>query len=125
VTRRVLDVGQCQADHGAIRGLLEVHFGAEVVQAHGLDDTLAHLRAGRFDLLLINRKLDADSSDGMDVLRAIKADPRFSDQPVMLVTNYAQHQQAALAAGAVPGFGKAQLDAAETRAALARVLEGA
>ena len=56
--------------------------------------------------MLINRKLDADYSDGLEILRAIKADPHMAAVPVMLVTNYAEHQDAAVAAGAVRGFGK-------------------
>ncbi len=59
-----------------------------------------------FDLVLINRKLDADYSDGLEILQAIKADPQMAAVPVMLVTNYAEHQDAAVAAGAVRGFGK-------------------
>jgi CheY-like chemotaxis protein len=122
MTKRVLDVGQCQPDHGAIRRLVQGEFGAEVVQADRLDDALAQLRTGRFDLVLINRKLDVDYSDGIDILRAIKADAELASTPVMLDTNYAEHQQAAVAAGAEPGFGKAELGLPETREKLGRFL---
>jgi two-component system chemotaxis response regulator CheY len=65
------------------------------------------LRQGAYDLVLINRKLDADYSDGLEIVRAIKADPQLtSSVPVMLVTNYPEHQDAAVAAGAARGFGK-------------------
>jgi hypothetical protein len=40
----------------------------------------------------------------------------------MLITNYPEHQDAAIAAGAVRGFGKKELAAAETHAKLASVL---
>lgn len=120
--KRVLDVGQCQADHAAIRRLIERDFGAEVVQAHSLREALDALRRGRFDLVLVNRKLDADYSDGIDVLRALKQDTALAAVSVMLVTNYAEHQQAAVAAGAEPGFGKAALNATETRDRLRRFL---
>jgi hypothetical protein len=53
--KRVLDVGQCSFDHSAIRRLVADAFGAEVVQAHHLTDTLARLREERFDLVLVNR----------------------------------------------------------------------
>ncbi len=72
MTKRVLDVGQCGPDHAAIRRLVQGTFGAEVVQADRLDDALAALRKQSFHLVLINRKLDIDYSDGIDVLRAIK-----------------------------------------------------
>ena len=119
---KVLDVGQCVPDHAAIRRLIEGTFGAQVRQTHGPTDTLAAMRQEPFDLVLINRKLDADYSDGMDILQAIKADPQLSATPVMLVTNYAEHQQLAIAAGAEPGFGKAQLTSPTTLERLGRFL---
>jgi CheY-like chemotaxis protein len=103
--KRVLSVGQCAADDAAIARLIERNFDATVVPVPGTDEALAALRAARFDL------------------RAIKADPQFRAAPVMLVTNYTEHQQAAIEAGAEPGFGKLEYDRPETRAKLARFLE--
>jgi CheY-like chemotaxis protein len=120
--KRVLDVGNCVPDHAAIRRLLEGTFGAEVVQTHDLAGTLAELRRGQFDLVLINRKLDQDYSDGMEILRQIKADAKLSAVPVMLITNYPEHQQAAVAAGALLGFGKLELASPLTRARLGAAL---
>jgi CheY-like chemotaxis protein len=120
--KKVLDVGQCSPDHGAIRRLIEGHFAAQVVQAHSGPEALEHLRAGGFDLVLINRKLDADYSDGMEIIREIKADPALAAVPVMLVSNYPEYQTAAAAAGAEPGFGKAELHDPATRERLKRFL---
>jgi two-component system chemotaxis response regulator CheY len=120
--RRVLDVGNCRPDHAAIRRLVVDGFGAEVVQAHGLDDALAALRGGAFDLVLVNRKLDRDYSDGIEIIKAVKADPALADTTMMLITNYADHQDAAVAAGAERGFGKLEFDAAATRERLEKFL---
>lgn len=114
MAKRVLDVGQCNPDHGSICRLIEQNFPATVERTHEMQDTLQALRAKRCDLILINRKLDLDYSDGMEILRAIKADPDLSAIPVMLVTNYPEFQQAAIAEGAVPGFGKDDLRSPET-----------
>ncbi|HEY1599759.1 MAG TPA: response regulator [Pirellulales bacterium] len=122
MAKRVLDVGQCGPDHAAIRRLLSSRFGAEVVQAHGPTDALAHLRREPFSLVLINRKLDADYSDGLEILNAIKADPALSSVPVMLVSNYADAQATAVEAGAITGFGKAELGRPETEEKLRGVL---
>lgn len=122
MSRRVLDVGQCSFDHGAIRRLVEGSFDATVVQAHGLDDTLEELRAQQYDLVLVNRKLDADYSDGMEILKTIKADPALAAVPVMLVTNYPEHQHLAVASGGEPGFGKNGISKPETRELLAKFL---
>jgi CheY-like chemotaxis protein len=119
---RVLDVGNCVPDHAAIRGMLEKMFRADVVQADGPDDALSALRNEPFDLVLVNRKLDQDYSDGLEVIKRIKADARLKSVPCMLVTNYADQQQLAVAAGAEYGFGKKELYADETQSRLARFL---
>jgi CheY-like chemotaxis protein len=112
--KRVLDVGNCSPDHGAISALLKKQFGAEAVQAHGPGDAMTALRTGRFDLVLVNRKLDQDYSDGLEIIKQIKADKALAATPCMLITNYAEHQAAAVAAGAEPGFGKLSLSTPET-----------
>jgi two-component system chemotaxis response regulator CheY len=122
---RVLDVGNCVPDHAAIRGMLERQFKADVRQAHGPDDALRLLRQEPFDLVLVNRKLDQDYSDGLDIIQAIKADPQLGATPCMLVTNYEDQQQVAVQAGAVPGFGKKTLYAPETQERLAQFLSPA
>lgn len=75
-----------------------------------------------FDLVLINRLLDADGSSAMDVLSALKASPSTGQIPVMVVSNFEDAQSAAVKAGAVQGFGKAALDTLETKTLLAEYL---
>ena len=120
--KRILDVGQCGPDHATITSYLTEHFDCQIVQTHALEDTLAALKSSAFDLVLINRKLDRDYSDGVDIIKEIKADPQIVDVPVMLVTNYPEHQQAAIASGAVMGFGKLEYEKPETLARLKAVL---
>ena len=122
MTKRVLDVGQCGPDHAAIQACLKRHFDCEVTAAEGLDDTLAQLRGGPIDLVLVNRKLDRDYSDGVEIIRFLKASPRTAGVPVMMVTNYANHQDEAVAAGALRGFGEFELDSDQTYQKLAAVL---
>jgi CheY-like chemotaxis protein len=122
MTKRVLDVGNCVPDHAAIRTLLERTFGAEVVQTHGPDDTLAELKGGKFNLVLVNRKLDQDYSDGLDIVKSVKADASLAKTPVMLITNYEDHQSVAVAAGAEPGFGKLSLNTPQTLERLGKFL---
>jgi CheY-like chemotaxis protein len=123
MTKHVLDVGSCPPDHAAIRELIESQFDAVVLQAHQATDAIAVLRQQPFDLVLVNRKLDLDYSDGMEVIRQIKGTPDVANVPVMLVTNYEDHQQQAMQAGAARGFGKLSLAAAATRKLLSRFLE--
>jgi len=123
MAKRVLDVGNCVPDHGAIRALLERTFGAVVLQTHGFGDTLALLHEGPVDLVLVNRKLDQDYSDGLEIIRAIKADPQLARIPCMLITNDPDQQDVAVAAGAEYGFGKKELHAATTHQRLAGILK--
>jgi two-component system chemotaxis response regulator CheY len=123
MTKQVLDVGQCVPDHAAIRRLLESNFQVHVVQTDSLAETLDELRRRPFDLVLINRKLDLDYTDGIEILRAMKSDPELAPIPVMLVTNFAEHQQLAIEAGAVPGFGKNDLRSPATLAKLKAILD--
>ena len=114
MSKKVLDVGNCGPDFGAISRFLTTNFDCQVDQADHLEDTQAKLRKGDYALVLINRKLDCDYTDGIEILKQIKADDQLSGVPVMLVTNLAEHQDAAVAAGAERGFGKLEFEEAET-----------
>lgn len=112
--KTVIDCGNCGPDHNSIRNMIQSHFDAVVQQTHGSEDTLRRLRQGDVDLVIVNRKLDRDYSDGIEVIRQIKSDAQGADVPVMLISNYEEHQQAAVAIGAVPGFGKLALSDPKT-----------
>ena len=122
MTKRVLDVGNCGFDHAAIRRVIEGHFDAQVDQADQTTDALQLLGCHDYALILVNRKLDCDYSDGLRVIRAIKDRPEYAHLPVMMITNFAEHQAAATAAGAVEGFGKNSLEDIETIDRLAAFL---
>ncbi len=113
-SRRVLSVGQCGFDHGTISRVLRDTFAAEVVAADSSAQALTLLQQGAFDLVLVNRVFDRDGSPGLDLIRRIKADDKAGTVPVMLVSNFADAQDQAVSAGAVPGFGKGALQAPET-----------
>lgn len=76
------------------------------------------LKSRTVDLVTVNRKLDRDYTDGMEVIKQIKADPETKHVPVMLVTNYDEHQQSAMAEGAVEGFGKLSITEPATKTKL-------
>lgn len=124
MTRRVLSVGQCGMDHGSLSRLIASNFDARVDAADDLADTLAQLRAAKYDLVLVNRQLDLDGSDGLEIIRTLKADAELAPIPVMLVTNYPDYQARAVADGAESGFGKNELSSLATKEKLARFLAG-
>jgi CheY-like chemotaxis protein len=120
--KRVLDIGNCVPDFSAITRYLTKNFDCEVLQADAADDALQILREQPVDLITVNRKLDCDYSDGIEVVRQIKADPKLKDIPVMLITNYAEHQEEAMAIGAIRGFGKLEYGKPETLQRLQPIL---
>lgn len=115
MAKTLVDCGNCGPDYNAIRQMANANFNATVIQTHGAEDTIEVLRSRHVDLVTVNRKLDRDYSDGMEVIRQIKADPELASIPVMLITNYEEQQQLAAQLGAVPGFGKLALREPATR----------
>lgn len=111
----VLDVGQCDYDHGRIRSFLEV-MGCEVKRAHSAADATNALSHGVVSLVLVNRILDRDGSDGIALIADLAK--QGSQQPsaptVMLISNYPEYQEKAVALGAAYGFGKSELERPET-----------
>jgi len=122
VKRKVLDVGQCNADNSQISGLLQKHFDVQVDRSHSLDQAIESATSTKYDLILINRLLDADGSEGMDVLNSLKNNSASAETPVMIVSNYQEAQDKAVASGAVAGFGKSALNSPETLERLTQYL---
>ncbi len=118
----VLSVGQCDFDHGNISRLLQREFGAKVERAALADEAIAAAGRARYDLVLVNRILDSDGSTGLEVIRRLRESPATTDLPVMLVSNFADAQEQAVALGARPGFGKNGLEDGSTIARLRQVL---
>jgi len=113
--RKILSVGQCAADHATLARFFTTQYKADLVPAQTTDEALERLRQETFDLVLVNRLLDADGSPGLDLIRAMQAEAALRPVPVMLVSNYEEAQAQAVTAGARPGFGKAGLTDPATR----------
>ena len=123
MTNTVLDIGNCNPDHDAIVKMLTSNFDVVVLRAHELCDALQLLSEKKVDLIVINRKLDIDYSDGIEILRHLKQDAAYKGIPTMIITNYAEQQLAAVAEGAEYGFGKLQYSEPATRDRLSRFLD--
>jgi len=113
---RVLLVGHCTPDAYALKSAVRRALGEpEVIAVNDDADLAAKLRVA--SLLLVNRALDGDFPDdtGVELIARVAS----SGIPAMLVSNFADAQAAALAAGARSGFGKKDLNS-EKAAALIR-----
>ena len=102
---RILSVGQCGLDGPRIKRHLESTFDAKVVTADSVADATDELEGGQFDLVMVNRILDATGEEGQQVIKVAVE----KGQTAMLVSNFDDAQEKAVAAGAKPGFGKAKL----------------
>jgi CheY-like chemotaxis protein len=122
MSKRVLDVGNCGFDHGSLARMVENEFGAKAIAAHDAEEALRKARSGEYALVVVNRVLDSDGSSGLDIIESLKSDPATKDLPVMMITNYPDHQAKAVAAGAEAGFGKSTLHEPTTRERLAKYL---
>ena len=120
--KRVLDIGNCGLDHGNITNMIQANFSAEVDQANAAADALSMLEQYEYDLVLVNRLLDLDGSSGVALIAQVQQ--RYPKLQLMLITNFEEHQKSAVAAGAVPGFGKSDIDSPQTIQLLAQYLEG-
>ena len=110
MSKKVVLVGHCGPDSSFLRiAISRVGKDVEVLSA---DDgrELKRVLDQDPDLLLFNRQLDFgfDDDEGVAVMRKLR--PHYPGLKMMLVSNYAEAQAAAVAEGALPGFGKRELN---------------
>ena len=110
MAKKVALVGHCGPDSSYLR--IAVSRAAKDVHVVMADDTreLTELLSDGVDLLLLNRQLDFgfDEHEGVAVIRKLR--PHYPNLKMMLVSNYPEAQAAAVAEGALPGFGKRELN---------------
>jgi CheY-like chemotaxis protein len=107
--KRIALVGHCGPDSSYLRMAVSAALrGAHVFMADDEQDLQRVLEAG-VDLLLLNRQLDYgfETDQGIDLIRRLRAS--HPTVKTMLISNYADAQQAATDAGALPGFGKREI----------------
>ncbi len=111
--KTILLVGHCGPDafmlRSAIRSLAP---DAEVVMVE--DESTLKDRLDSADLALVNRVLDGqfESDDGIGLIASLAPQ---GGAKLMLVSNFAEAQERAEAAGVLPGFGKSDMRSEETR----------
>ncbi len=113
----VVLVGHCSIDKASLNGALSDALpGIEIASANDTASlkTYAHPQA----LLLVNRVLDGrfDTGCGIELIEQLNS--RDTPPRAMLISNYYDAQANAIAAGALPGFGKSEMHSPETAAIL-------
>lgn len=110
---RVLSVGQCGYDNSNLRNFFAREFNADLTAVDDSSELKAEIDRAQYDLILVNRIFDHTRESGLSVIADVAQNNE--SLKIMLVSNYEQYQQEAVAAGALPGFGKAELDLPATR----------
>ena len=109
MSKKVALIGHCGPDSSYLRlAVMKASKGVKVVGADDREELQRVLEEGA-DLLLFNRELGYgfDEEMGVDVIKRLRAER--PDLKMMLVTNYPEVQAVAVAAGALPGFGKREI----------------
>ena len=125
VKQTVISVGQCGYDNSRIRSLIRsIDSTVEIKETDSHQETMEVLASlGEAALVLVNRVFDMDGASGMGLISQLKSkESEFAGIPVMLVSNYEKSQAEAIANGAIPGFGKSELQSVETRQKIESVL---
>jgi hypothetical protein len=111
----VILVGHCTPDSGMLTTLVTRHApNARVERVNDHASLAPHRRAGV--VWLVNRIPDGDFRH--DGLRLVEEAATDDGPTLVLISNHPDAQADAAARGALPGFGKARLYAAETVSAL-------
>jgi DNA-binding NarL/FixJ family response regulator len=105
---RILDVGQCGFDGPRMADLFRTKLSAEVDQARTADEAKRQLASAKYDVVLVNRVMAADGSSGLDLIADLVK--HGNTTPCMLVSDMDDAQEQAVKAGAVRGFGKANIE---------------
>jgi two-component system, chemotaxis family, chemotaxis protein CheY len=115
---RIALVGHCGVDGPRLEATIaRLCDDADITTAND-PDALAEVIDGGADLLLFNRELGFgfDDEAGVDVIAGLRR--KHPNLKMMLISDYPDAQRAAEAAGAMPGFGKAELGSAKVEKVL-------
>ena len=116
-------VGHCGFDSGSLSRLAQTI--APLAEVSRVNDQVALDKIAKpGSLLLVNRLLDGTfkaGGSGVDLIRDIAS---HDDAPaMMLISNYEDAQQQAVAAGALHGFGKSHIADSNTRERITQAIE--
>ena len=107
--KKIALVGHCGPDSSFLRiAVAKAERDALVLMVDD-DSDLKRVLDDGVDLLLLNRQLDYgfDDREGVALIRKLRT--LYPGVKTMLVSNYPEAQAAAVAEGALPGFGKREI----------------
>jgi len=109
MSKKIALIGHCGADGSYLRiAVGRAQKDLKVVMVEDAQE-LERIIAEGVDLLMFNRVLDwgFDETEGASAIASLRA--KHPELKMMLVSNYSEAQAEAVAAGALPGFGKREI----------------
>ena len=120
--KKVVLVGHCGADSSYLRiAVASAGAAVSIVSVDDEESFAAALESGA-ELVLINRILDWGFPEEEGVALISRLRGTHPNLKTMLVSNYSESQQAAVAAGALPGFGKREIGTPKVKELLRNAL---
>lgn len=119
----VLLVGHCAADQGLLRRWLERHFSVSVESLDSINDALRRVEQGGIEVVLANRVFEYTGERGVELIRRLGSSTKPVSTRALLISNFVDAQDDAVESGALPGFGKSQLQSAEAVLAFRHALD--
>lgn len=120
--KKAVLIGHCGPDSSFLRmAVSQARRDAQVLSA-ATDEDLRRLLHEGVDLLLVNRVLEDGfpETEGVELIRRVReSHPAVA---AMLISNYPEAQEAAVRAGALPGFGKREIGSPRVTELLRAVL---
>ena len=123
MSKRILLVGHCGVDGPRLQREIASQVGsADAVRINSMEDLHQACDEGA-DLMLVNREpVGFTPLMGIDLIRELCQ--TYPGQKVMLVSDYSEAQEEATRAGALPGFGKADIDSPKFAETICGALAG-
>lgn len=112
--KTIMSVGQCNPDHSALASFLTKNFECKIIRIDSTEEAISALQKESVDLVLVNRKLDIDYTDGTILIDKMQQDVNLKKIPIMLISNYPESQEEAVSLGAKKGFGKLEFQSEES-----------
>lgn len=107
--KKVALVGHCGPDSSYLRMTISSAIKNAKILSADDDGELTQVLAEEVDLMLFNRELGYGFSETEGVKFIERLRGAYPSLKMMLVSNYPEAQAAAIAAGALPGFGKREI----------------
>jgi two-component system, response regulator, stage 0 sporulation protein F len=121
--KKIINVGQCVPDHNSIKTFLDSFLDVEIIKIETTEETLSYLKNNSADLVLVNRKLDIDYTDGTILISKMQENQELKHIPIMLISNYPEAQEESVKLGGLYGFGKKELTDEKTKERVKQALK--